>query len=237
MPASPYSENTPEQARDAPRSMQVADQLREKILTGELRAGDRVNEAQLSLRMGVSRTPTRAALHALAAEGLLDYTANRGFTVRAYSPECIAQAYEIRAVLEGLAARLAAEEPTTPEEAARFEEALARGDAVVAGFHETPAQMDAYRRVNIAFHSAVVAAARNQMLSDTLKLPLAHPATNLRNIVSFNEGNVRRRHDDHHRIYEAIRAGDGWRAELLMREHVTSIKFTCLNTGATSENR
>jgi len=206
--------------------MLVADGLRESILPGEIRPGERVNEAKLSARLGVSRTPTRAALHALAAEGLLDYAPNRGFTVRTYSPETIAEAYEIRAVLEGLASRLAARRPLSPDLAARFEAALAEGDAIVEGFDDTQAHREAYRSVNVAFHDAVIAAAGNQMLEDTLRLALARPATTLRNIVSFTEQHVRRRHDDHHRIHEAIRAGDGWRAELLMREHVTSVKVT-----------
>ncbi len=205
--------------------MQVADQLRASILSGEIAQGERVNEAHLSVKLGVSRTPTRAALHALAAEGLLDYETNRGFTVRAYSSESISEAYEIRAVLEGLACRLAAARANTHDITARFEAALIAGDEVVTDFQNTPARMEAYRRANVAFHDAVITAAANQMLEDTLRLALARPATSLRNIVSFTENAVRRRHDDHHRIHEAIHAGDGWRAELLMREHVTSVKL------------
>lgn len=207
------------------RSMRVADELRARILSGELPQGERVNEAQLSLRMGVSRTPTRAALHALAAEGLLDYENNRGFTVRTHSARSIAEAYEIRAVLEGLACRMAASRQLDGAKIDRFEAALDAGDAVVAAFGEGPAAIEAYRAANVSFHDAVIVAAENQMLEDTLRLALARPATSLRNIVSFTSSAVRRRHDDHHRIYEAIRAGDGWRAEILMREHVTSVKL------------
>ena len=210
--------------RGAPRSMQVADRLRESILSGEIGPGERMNEAQLSARLGVSRTPTRAALHALAAEGLLDYETNRGFTVRSYSAEAIAEAYEIRAVLEGLAARMAARRPLPPALQGRLEAALAKGDAVVAAFEDTPEHRETYRKVNVLFHDTVLAAAANPMLDDTLKLALARPATTLRNIVSFTRDHVRRRHDDHHRIFEAIRAGDAWRAEMLMRAHVTSVK-------------
>ena len=215
---------SPAHDRAAPRSMQVADRLRESILSGRIGPGERMNEAQLSARLGVSRTPTRAALHALAAEGLLDYETNRGFTVRSYSAEAIAEAYEIRAVLEGLAARLAARRALSPVLQQRLEAALAEGDAVVAAFDDTAEQRETYRRVNVAFHDTVLAAAANPMLDDTLKLALARPATTLRNIVSFTRDHVRRRHDDHHRIHEAIRAGDEWRAEMLMRAHVASVK-------------
>jgi len=213
-----------DQGRQGPRSMQVADRLRESILAGDIGAGERVNEARLSLRLGVSRTPTRAALHALAAEGLLDYETNRGFTVRSYSDASIVEAFEIRAVLEGLACRLAAERAPDATITAAFNHALAEGDAIVEAFRGTQEQMEAYRRMNIAFHSAVITAAENQMLEDTLRLALARPASSLRNIVSFTQTQVRRRHDDHHRIFDAILGGEGWRAELLMREHVTSIQ-------------
>ncbi|WP_164512351.1 GntR family transcriptional regulator [Oceaniglobus ichthyenteri] len=216
--------DSPKRARRGPRSMQVADRLRERILAGEIHAGERVNEARLSLQLGVSRTPTRAALHALAAEGLLDYETNCGFTVRSYSDESIAEAFEIRAVLEGLACRLAAERTPDPAVTDAFRRALAQGDEIVAGFRETTAQMEAYRQMNIAFHNAVMAAAENQMLEETLRLALARPASSLRNIVSFTQAQIRSRHDDHHRIFDAIQNGEGWRAELLMREHVTRIK-------------
>ena len=220
----PRDDSSDGRAEAQTRAIVAADALRESILAGAVRPGTRINEVQLSQRLGVSRTPTRAALHALAAEGLLDYVPNRGFTVRAYAPETIAQAYEIRAVLEGLACRFAAERRLDTADRDRFARALADGDAVVQRFDGTPRQMEAYRKANVAFHAAVLTAARNRMLEDALRLALTRPAATLRNIVAFTEAQVRRRHDDHHRIHEAIAAGDGWRAELWMREHVTSVK-------------
>lgn len=214
---------------DAPRSLSVAEEVRNAILSGEIAAGVRLNEVHLSRALSVSRTPVRAALHALAAEGLLDYERNRGFRVRAYSSDAIADAYEIRASLEGLACRFAAERGLTPEDRAAIEEALARGDAVVDAFEGGPAQEARYREANVAFHEAVLAASRNRMLIDMIRLTFARPGAPHRAIVAFSQREVRRRHDDHHRIYEAIRAGDGWRAELLMREHVTSVKSSRLH--------
>jgi len=207
---------------EAPRPAPTPDDAAGPDLAGLARSfADTLREGEETAISGLA-----GKADALAAEGLLDYAPNRGFTVRTYSPETIAEAYEIRAVLEGLASRLAARRPLSPDLAARFEAALAEGDAIVEGFDDTQAHREAYRSVNVAFHDAVIAAAGNQMLEDTLRLALARPATTLRNIVSFTEQHVRRRHDDHHRIHEAIRAGDGWRAELLMREHVTSVKVT-----------
>ena len=206
------------------RSLTIADHVREAILSGALPPGRRINEVHLARDLGVSRTPTRAALHALGAEGLLDYEANRGFTVRTYSVESIAEAYEIRAVLEGLACRFAAERGIAPPQRAAFEASLRAGDAVVAAFSGAAEQVAAYRAANVAFHDTVLATSGNAMLHDTIRMTLTRPGATFRNIVTFTERDVRSRHDDHHRIFEAIAAGDGWRAELLMREHVSSVK-------------
>eukprot|EP01035_Chromulina_nebulosa_P034851 gene34851-46815_t len=85
------------------------DRIREAILDGSVSAGERINEVRFSRILDVSRTPVRAALQALAGEGLLDYAPNRGFTVREFPLDAIVDAYEIRASLEGVAARFAAE--------------------------------------------------------------------------------------------------------------------------------
>jgi GntR family transcriptional regulator of vanillate catabolism len=211
-------------SRGTARSMDVADLLREDILTGRICAGQRINEVHLSARLEMSRTPVRAALHALAAEGLLDYECNRGFTVRDYSPGSVAQAYEIRAALEGVASRFAAEHGLTADQRLRFDAALRAGDAVIAAFTGSAEQIAAYRAANVQFHDAVLDAADNPILRKTIEMTLALPGATFRNIVSFAEREVRQRHDDHHRIYAAICAGDGWRAEFLMREHVSNVK-------------
>src|SRR6218665_3411538 len=80
-------------ARSGTRSLSVMDRLREEILSGGHGAGRRLNEVHLSQALDVSRTPVRAALQALAGEGLLDYAPNRGFTVRAFQLSEIIEAY------------------------------------------------------------------------------------------------------------------------------------------------
>src|SRR5260370_36822787 len=90
------------------RALSVTDQIREAILGGSIGAGERLNEVRLSKTLAVSRTPVRAALQALAGEGLLDYAPNRGFTVREFPLSPIVHAYDIPASLEGPAARFAA---------------------------------------------------------------------------------------------------------------------------------
>lgn len=208
---------------DASAAISATDRLREAILTGAHKPGERINEVHLSRALGVSRTPTRAALHALSAEGLVDYTRNRGFTVREFEPKAMLEAYEIRGNLEGLACRFAAERGLTGECRGAIEQALRDGEKVLGSRKLTEAHLAAYRDMNVAFHDAILAAARNRMLADAVRLTLNMPGASSRRIVAFNYDDVRRRHDDHHRIYELIVAGEGWRAEAMMREHVIGL--------------
>src|ERR1700759_1624817 len=113
------------------RSLSVMERLREAILGGLVGAGERLDEVQLSKTLSVSRTPVRAALQALAGEGLLDYAPNRGFTVREFPLPAIIDAYEIRAALEGVAVRFAAERGLGAPEKETIEKALAAGDKLL----------------------------------------------------------------------------------------------------------
>jgi GntR family transcriptional regulator of vanillate catabolism len=210
------------------RSVSITDKLRAAILAGEFRPGERMFEVNLSARLKVSRTPIREALKALAGEGLLDYTPNRGYYIREYSVEDIVQAYEIRAVLEGLAAKRAAQLGMSPEGRAIVEAALRDGETLLNKSRFSPNDRNVYGAINAAIHGAIHTAGQSRMLRDMLRqsqqiAPVAH-----RNVIAFEQRDVRRRHDDHHRIYEAILCRDGGRAELLMRDHVESIKISLL---------
>ncbi len=207
-----------------PRAIAVADALREKMLDGALRDGEKLNETRMADALGVSRTPLRAALHALAAEGLLEYAPNRGFTVRDFSAELIDEAFEIRAALEGLACRFATRRGLAPQARASLEAALAEGEAVVATGQCGAAELERYRAANVTFHETLLHAAQNRQLADTLRLVLNRPGASLRRIVAFTPDQIRRRVDDHRRILGAILSQDYGRAELLMREHVGGIR-------------
>src|SRR3989442_4158883 len=102
--------------RDRQPSRDVASQtgrafigIRELVLRGEFARGERISELPLVARLGMSRTPIRLALERLAHIGLLESTATGGFTVREFTIEEVRDAIEVRGVLEGTAARLAAE--------------------------------------------------------------------------------------------------------------------------------
>ncbi|MEO6624022.1 MAG: GntR family transcriptional regulator, partial [Burkholderiaceae bacterium] len=95
----------------APESVQVRAQLqlRELILSGELRGGTRIAELTIVERLGVSRTPIRAALMRLEQEGLLEALANGGYAVKTFTERDVSESIELRGTIEGLLARLAAE--------------------------------------------------------------------------------------------------------------------------------
>jgi GntR family transcriptional regulator of vanillate catabolism len=217
-------------ARAGTRSLSVTDQIRDAILDGSVGAGERINEVRISRTLDVSRTPVRAALQALAGEGLLDYAPNRGFTVRVFSLEAIVDAYEIRAVLEGVAARFAAERGLSDEEKAVIERSLVDGDKLLERGSFATGDLTLYRAINGDFHDTLLSAARNRMLAEMIRISHHVPMSSSRNIVAFEHRDVRRRHDDHHRIYEAINAREPWRAEVLMREHVAGVKASLLKS-------
>lgn len=206
------------------RSLSVTDRIRTSVLSGEFEPGARLHEVRLSERLGVSRTPIRSALQSLASEGMLDYTPNRGYSVRRFSTSEIVDAYEIRAVMEALAARFAAERGLPEAEREAIERVLAEGDDLLANAELGEEERLAYSVINATFHEAIHSAARCRMLGDMIRVCHSVPHSSHRNVISFEHMDVRRRHDDHHRIYDAILACDAYRAEMLMREHVASVK-------------
>jgi GntR family transcriptional regulator of vanillate catabolism len=227
----PMSRSTsPLAASPATRSASVVEALRSAVLSGEYVPGERLHEVRLTARLDVSRTPVRAALQTLASEGLLDHAPNRGYTVRAFPVGEIVSAYEVRAVLEGLAARLAAERGVGEQERAVLERALRDGDKLLGSGELTNNERSAYSAINAAFHETVHAAAGSRMLADMVRLCQQVPVSSPRNVVAFEERDVRRRHDDHHRIFEAIVGREPWRAEMLMRDHVASVKTSLVRS-------
>ncbi len=212
------------------RSLSVADRIRAAILSGEFEAGARLHEIKLAEQLGVSRTPVRSALQSLASDGLLDYAPNRGYSVRHFQTSEIVDAYEIRTMLEALAARFTAERGLTDDERAAIENALAEGDRVLAKPDLCDEDRINYGAINFAFHDTIHTASRCRMLGETIRFCHSIPQSSHRNVVAFEYYDVRRRHDDHHRIYAAILVRDPYRAELLMREHVASVKTALIRS-------
>jgi GntR family transcriptional regulator of vanillate catabolism len=203
----------------------VAQRIRELIVEGALPPGARVAEAAIAERLGVSRTPVRNALPALASEGLLEPAGKRGFAVRNFTVEDSYRATEIRCVLEGYAAReLAAREDRVPI-VAQLRQTLGEGDKIFAKGHVVKDDEDAYATMNRRFHDLIVGGARDPLLSDLIhrvySVPFVAP-----NVVAFKRIPLEEiypilmsGHHQHHAIVDAIEEGQADLAETLMRGH------------------
>jgi GntR family transcriptional regulator of vanillate catabolism len=212
-----------------PASADVASQtaraliaLRESLMRGEFAPGERMAELPLVARLGVSRTPIRLALERLAHIGLLDLSAGGGFTVRGFTAADALDAIEVRGVLEGTAARLAAERLTDAAEVAplrRLSEKMARLRQL------SDDSVGYYMDLNEAFHAGLVALAKSDMLRRSIdyagSLPFASPSAMVFPTVdSAESADTLACSKEHHRsLVEAIARREGTRAENLAREH------------------
>jgi GntR family transcriptional regulator of vanillate catabolism len=208
------------------RSQEVTDRLREALLAGEFGPNERLQEVSLSEMLNVSRTPIRAALHRLAAEGMLEYAPNRGYSVRGLDTKELLAVFDIRGALEGLAARFAAERGMSAEEQEIYRAALADGDRVLGRGQLLQDDMPAFREANVRIHDTIIHASGNRMIGEMIRVSQNVPMASDRNILWLDYRWIVRSHDDHHRIFEAILDRDPTRAEQLMREHVHMVKMS-----------
>jgi GntR family transcriptional regulator of vanillate catabolism len=212
---------------DAPSSQNVAAllKLRELILSGELKAGERLSELALVERLGVSRTPIRTAMMRLEQEGLAHAIPTGGFAVSAFSEQDIHAAIEIRGTLEGLAARLAAERRLRESDLGTLKECLAALDTLVFGEGVTEKNFSEYVELNGRFHQIVIDLADSAVLSRQIARAVALPFASASAFVTVQTSLPEARvlftvAQDHHRcIARAIEDGEGERAEFIMREH------------------
>jgi GntR family transcriptional regulator of vanillate catabolism len=212
----------------APRHSNVTVRLREMILNGAFAADERITEMELAKSLGVSRTPVRLALGALEHEGLVEGAPNRGFTVRSFSVGEISEAIDVRGVLEGMAARLVAEQGLPQPTGTALRQCLAAGDALLAKGQMEVCESGDYAEMNQRFHAAIIDAAGNAALARALDLNNRVPFA-AAGAVAFQDARRMYRvfsqaHQQHHAIVEALTNGEGARAEALMREHALSPK-------------
>lgn len=200
-------------------------QLRDLILGGGLAPGERLAEQQLAERLGASRTPVRAALFTLEQEGLVQASETGKYSVRPFTAQEVIDAIAVRGHLEGMAARLVAEHGLSRALQGRLQACLDEGDRLLA---DTPLSMDAYAAyaaMNDRFHAAVVQACGNRALQRALelnaKLPLAPPSAMLpmQGHGALDRDWMVYAHRQHHMLVQALRDGEGARAQALAVEH------------------
>jgi GntR family transcriptional regulator, vanillate catabolism transcriptional regulator len=206
--------------------------LRDMLLRGDFRAGDRISELPLVARLGVSRTPIRLALDRLAHEGLLETAPTGGFVVRGFTLADIWDALDLRGVLEGTAARLAAERFVHSSDLDTLRKYLDLMDVRIPTSNmdvriPTPAidGFAKYMEYNEAFHAEIVALSRNPLLRKTLDHLMAIPFVGPSAVVSANlrlpnaMGNFAVGQEHHHAIVESIERRQGARADAMAQEH------------------
>ncbi len=196
------------------------------VVGGHFKPGERISELGAVERLGISRTPVRLALGALAHEGLLEARSNGGFVVRDFSLADMLDAIEVRGVLEGMAARMAAERSSGDRDTMELRTILAQIDSLL---ESVPADNDelyeGYAELNERFHLEMLRLAKSPMLERSLAqvtaLPFASPgAFTKAGLEQDRNRNVLVVAQHQHRaLVDAITAGESARAERLGQEH------------------
>jgi DNA-binding GntR family transcriptional regulator len=186
--------------------------IRQAILDGRLEPGRRLKEEELARELGISRTPVREALLVLQAEGLVDATPNRGAMVRSHDADDLRDLYQLRALVEGYAARLAAGR-ISGAEVEQLWASCERFDALA------DADVRALVRENFVFHNAVLDAAGSARLASMVRKVIETPLV-YKSYIWYTTDQRRISGRYHRQITRALAVHDAERAELLMKEHV-----------------
>lgn len=195
-------------------SVAATEVIRQAILDGRLPPGRRLKEEELAQELGISRTPVREALLMLQAEGLVDAAPNRGATVRSHSVEDLTDLYQLRALLEGYAARRAAT-ALSDEAIAELRASCDRFQAMVGG----EAEMSGLVKENLSFHQAILEGSGSPRLPTLVRqvidLPLVY-----RSYIWYSREQQQISAHYHSQITRALEGRDAERAELVMKEHI-----------------
>jgi GntR family transcriptional regulator, vanillate catabolism transcriptional regulator len=199
--------------------------LRQRILSGALPGGTRLAEVALAAELGISRTPVRAALSRLAEEALLERK-GAGFTVRRFDLADVIDAIELRGVLEGMAARLAAERGAPADKLLEAQLILSGIDLALAA---EPLDLDAYSTLNSRFHDLLAGLAQSPVLRAEITrisgLPFAAPSAFIEDTRARQlAATLTLAQSQHRALIEAIAAREGARAEAIAREHVRAAR-------------
>ncbi|GAA2668744.1 MULTISPECIES: GntR family transcriptional regulator [Actinosynnema] len=194
---------------------QTVDALRELVLSGEVAAGQRLNEVEVAANLGISRGPVREAIRQLASEGLLVLVPNRGAYVPVADAAEVTALFELRTALECAAAELAA--------ARRSDGDLAGMRAVCAESRRTHKAGKRFpHHLDLAFHRTLLDAAASPRITEQVKL-VQQRVVLLRSALRDDPPHQNASLDDHEALVDAIEAGDGKRAAEVMRTHLRRV--------------
>jgi GntR family transcriptional regulator, vanillate catabolism transcriptional regulator len=221
----------PEDSAQIPRAdgesqtLRALVEMRELLIRGEFKPGERIREIPLAARLGVSRTPLRLVLDRLEHEGLLKARPKGGFVARQFSPQDILDVIELRGTLEGMAARMAAERLGSKSEMTPMFECLSEIDQVLERRPMDVETVVAYIPRNERFHGLMLDLAKSTMLrrsmEQVLVLPFASPNAFVSSELNSDEWSeaLRVSQWQHRAIADAIANRESGRAESVAREH------------------
>jgi DNA-binding GntR family transcriptional regulator len=190
--------------------------IRHKIITLELAPMSTINEQALMDDLGLGRTPIREALQRLSAEDLVFFAPRRGIFVADISITDLQKIFELRVVLEGFCAQLAAQRATGAQ--------LAEMEAAIQALEHVPeGDGKGLMVIDERFHELLYQAADNEFLTDTLRR-LHALSFRLWHLVLSRLGSIRGAMEQHVEIAQALRARDGARAELLIQQHISEFQ-------------
>jgi DNA-binding GntR family transcriptional regulator len=188
----------------------VADAVRTRVISGQLPAGTKIDQDALAAEFSVSRMPVREALRQLGAEGFVTILPHRGAVVTALSPAEVEEIYEIRAALEGVAARHASQTLTADD--------LARLRKVLATMRNEK-QIDTWVALNAEFHNAINQASMRPRLLELIQRFREQSQPYIRLYVQRLHKSAQAR-KEHRTILEALADRDADRAEAAVRAHL-----------------
>jgi len=192
----------------------ILETIRDAILKGSLKPGERVSEPDLAERFGISRTPIREAFRQLESEGYLQVVPRKGAVVASLSERDIEEFYAIKIILEGFAARMAAEKLTGKE--------IERLESINERLYKLADEGDVktFFRVHNEFHEVFIKAAGNDKLSEMIN-QLVMKFKRLRLASLSQPGRMAISIEDHRDMIQAFKEHDGTRADNLIRHAAT----------------
>lgn len=204
-------------------------EVRQRILNGTLSGGTRLFEVALAEDLEISRTPVREAMSRLAEEGLLERAPGGGFAVRSFAYSDVVDTIELRGVLEGTAARLAAERGVAEGRLSQIQTIVKQLDDC---FGDTPQDTDLerYSELNAEFHLALSrlsgSAVIEREIERVTRLPFASPSAFLpdHGRLDIFRKTLMPAQEQHRAIVDAIARREGARAEAIAREHAHTAK-------------
>lgn len=194
-------------------------QLRERLLSGELRAGTQLSEPELAKLFGMSRTPVREALRQMENEGLLEYAPRFGAMVRVPDRDELGEMYAVREALESYAAAEAACR-VTPSDLEKLVAALAQMRDVVSTFRESEQTvlegtlLRDFIQADLAFHKLIIAAADNRYMSKILEDTRLLVRVFTTTFWQYNAERLDEANRFHQRLLEAMQNRDSESARL-----------------------